>query len=186
MKLESSLRERSGSQCELCGAKEGLGVYTVQPAGVPNEDNSMLICGTCEKELADMGALNEQHWRCLSDAMWSPYVAVQVVVWRLLTHLKESTDWAMNLLEQMYLDEETQNWADAGGAVRHLDVNGVELHAGDTVTLIKDLPVKGAGFTAKRGTAIRNISLPADDPEHILGKINGQSIYVVTKYLRKS
>lgn len=185
MKLEENLRERSGGQCELCGAKEGLGVYTVQPAGSPNEDNSLLICGACDSELGQQ-ELNADHWRCLSDSMWSPYASVQVVVWRLLSKLKDSTGWAGNLLDQMYLDEETQSWAEAGGATQHVDMNGVVLQAGDTVTLIKDLPVKGAGFTAKRGTAIRNISLPADDPEHILGKVNGQSIYIVTKYLKKS
>lgn len=161
-------------------------MYTVQPAGTPNEENSILICEKCSAEIAESTNFTESHWRCLSDAMWSPVPAVQVVVWRLLSHLREHTGWAGNLLEQMYLDEETQNWANAGAATQHLDMNGVVLAAGDTVTLIKDLPVKGAGFTAKRGTAIRNISLPADDPEHILGKVNGQSIYIVTKFLKKS
>jgi len=60
------------------------------------------------------------------------------------------------------------------------------LAAGDTVTLIKDLNVKGAGFTAKRGTAVRGIALVADKAEHIEGKINGQQIVILTKFVKKS
>lgn len=47
-----------------------------------------------------------------------------------------------------------------------LDANGTALQNGDTVTLIKDLDVKGAGVTIKRGTTVKNITL-TDDPELI-------------------
>jgi len=46
------------------------------------------------------------------------------------------------------------------------DCNGTPLQDGDTVTLIKDLDVKGAGTTLKRGTTVKNITL-TDDPELI-------------------
>jgi len=46
------------------------------------------------------------------------------------------------------------------------DCNGTVLKDGDTVTLIKDLDVKGAGTTLKRGTTVKNISL-TNDPELI-------------------
>ncbi len=46
------------------------------------------------------------------------------------------------------------------------DSNGAELKDGDTVTLIKDLPVKGAGVTIKRGTTVKNITL-TNNPEEI-------------------
>jgi protein PhnA len=45
------------------------------------------------------------------------------------------------------------------------DSNGAELVDGDNVTLIKDLKVKGAGQTLKRGTVIRSIRLTGDDQE---------------------
>ena len=67
-----------------------------------------------------------------------------------------------------------------------MDSNGAVLEAGDTVTLIKDLNVKGAGFTAKRGTAVRNISLVPDTPEHIEGRVNGQQIVILTQFVKKS
>jgi protein PhnA len=52
--------------------------------------------------------------------------------------------------------------------------------------LIKDLAVKGAGFTAKRGTTVRNISLVPDNEEHIEGRVNGQQIVILTKFIKKS
>jgi protein PhnA len=69
--------------------------------------------------------------------------------------------------------------------VKHIDSNGTILENGDTVTLIKDLEVKGANFTAKRGTSVRNIRLVHDNPEQIEGKINGQGIVILTQYVKK-
>jgi protein PhnA len=57
---------------------------------------------------------------------------------------------------------------------------------GDSVVLIKDLNVKGGGFTAKRGTAVRNISLVHDNHEHIEGRVNDQQIVILTQYVKKS
>ena len=46
------------------------------------------------------------------------------------------------------------------------DASGTELADGDSVVLIKDLKVKGAGQTLKQGTVIRSIRL-TDNPEEI-------------------
>jgi len=46
------------------------------------------------------------------------------------------------------------------------DANGAILADGDSVQIIKDLKVKGANQTLKRGTAFKNIRL-TDDPEEI-------------------
>jgi protein PhnA len=124
--------------------------------------------------------------------MWSQVPAVQVMAWRMLSRLR-AEGWPQDLLDMLYLDEDTLAWAQATGegrsdedVVKHLDSNGAVLEAGDTVTLIKDLNVKGANFTAKRGTAVRGISLVADNPEHIEGRVNGQQIVILTKFVRKS
>ncbi|MDE1900261.1 MAG: alkylphosphonate utilization protein [Alphaproteobacteria bacterium] len=45
------------------------------------------------------------------------------------------------------------------------DSNGTVLNEGDSVQLIKDLKVKGAGETLKRGTTIKNIHLTSNDEE---------------------
>lgn len=48
-----------------------------------------------------------------------------------------------------------------------IDCNGTELNNGDSVTLIKDLKVKGAGQTLKRGTLIKNIKVNPYKPDEI-------------------
>ena len=89
----------------------------------------------------------------------------------------------------MYMDDETRAWAEMaiGDDTREptLDSNGTPLQQGDNVVLIKDLDVKGGGFTAKRGTAVRGISL-SDNPLHIEGRVNGQRIVIIAAYVKKS
>ncbi|MDO9274673.1 MAG: alkylphosphonate utilization protein, partial [Lutibacter sp.] len=65
------------------------------------------------------------------------------------------------------------------------DSNGVILEMGDTVVLIKDLPVRGSSMVAKRGTAVRRISLVHDNAEHIEGKVDGIQIVILTKFVKK-
>lgn len=192
MSTEDALRKRSGSKCELCGAEESLSVYEVPPASQGNVDDSVLLCATCREQIVDPDKMDANHWRCLNDSMWSQTPAVQVMAWRMLSRLKKE-GWPQDLLDMLYLDDELLTWARASGeglsaddTVKHMDSNGAVLQTGDTVTLIKDLNVKGANFTAKRGTAVRGISLVADNPEHIEGKINGQQIVILTKFVKKS
>jgi protein PhnA len=119
--------------------------------------------------------------------MWSTTPAVQVLSYRLL-HLFNSESWAQDALEIMYLDDDLLAWAQRGlgnNIEATLDVNGSALKAGDSVTIIKDLDVKGANFTAKRGTAVRNIGL-SENPLHIEGKVNGQRIVIIAAYTKKN
>ncbi|PKQ61514.1 alkylphosphonate utilization protein [Labilibaculum manganireducens] len=191
MNIEKELHSRSGSLCELCGAKEDLKAYEVSPTN-GTADKNILVCATCHSQIENPELADANHWRCLNDSMWSTVPAVQVMAWRMLNRLR-SEGWPQDLLDMLYLDEETLEWAKATGeddndedAVKHIDSNGAQLQAGDTVTLIKDLNVKGGGFTAKRGTAVRNISLVADNAEHIEGRVEGQQIVILTKYVKKS
>jgi len=120
--------------------------------------------------------------------MWSPLPPVQVMAYRMLYKLS-SESWAQDLLGHIYMDDATTEWAHAGidqTEIIHKDSNGNILSAGDTVVLIQDLNVKGAGFTAKRGTAVRRIRLVPDNAEHIEGKVEGQQIVILTKYVKKS
>ena len=190
MSLEENLRSRGGSKCELCSASEKLSVYEVPPANSGDAEACLLLCNQCKTQLEDPGLVDPNHWRCLNDSMWSPIPAVQVVAWRMLQQLK-SERWPLDLLEMLYLDEETQAWAEAMGKsepepTQHRDGNGAALEAGDSVTLTKDLNVKGANFTAKRGTVVRGITLVSDNPEHIEGRINGQRIVILTKFVKKA
>jgi protein PhnA len=65
-----------------------------------------------------------------------------------------------------------------------VDSNGAVLMDGDSVTLIKDLDVKGANFTAKRGTLVKSIRV-GDDPTHVEGRVNKMSIMLKTCFLKK-
>jgi len=60
--------------------------------------------------------------------------------------------------------------AEQGRVVR--DANGNELHDGDTVTVIKDLKVKGSSLVVKVGTRVKNIRLVEGDHD-IDCKIDG-------------
>ncbi len=64
------------------------------------------------------------------------------------------------------------------------DSNGAELQNGDSVTVIKDLNVRGSSLVIKRGTKVKNIRL-TDNPEEVDCKINGSGIVLRTEFLRK-
>jgi len=191
MTIESALQTRSDSKCELCGVADNLTVYDVPPQSDGSAETCVLICDTCREQIDVPEKVDVHHWRVLCDSMWTQVPAVQVMAWRMLKRLG-SEAWAQDLLDMLYLDDATLAWAQAGDvapdddeAVRHLDSNGALLQAGDTVTLIKDLNVKGAGFTAKRGTAVRGISLVPDNADQIEGRVNGQQIVILTAFVRK-
>lgn len=192
MSTESTLLQRSDSKCELCGNTDNIQVYAVEP-GDGSADQSAMLCETCRQQLEAAAELDVNHWRCLNDSMWSPVAAVQVLAWRQLNTLEQAGQtWARELLDMMYMEDEVRAWAEAlqpetadSDAEPTRDSNGAILQAGDTVTLIKDLDVKGAGFTAKRGTAVRNISL-TDNPEHIEGRVNGVRVVLLSCFLKKS
>jgi len=70
--------------------------------------------------------------------------------------------------------------------VIHKDANGNILSNGDSVVLIKDLVVKGANFTAKRGAPVHRISLVWDNAEQIEGRVDGIHIVILTAYVKKT
>jgi protein PhnA len=192
MSLEKELQARSESKCELCGATEELTIYLVPPTPSETVDTAVCSCETCKTQLENPDTIDPNHWRCLNDSMWNPNPPVQVVAWRMLHKLK-SEGWPVDLIDMMYMEEDTLVWAKATNdhvaeedRIIHKDSNGAILEAGDAVVLIKDLNVKGANFTAKRGTAVRGISLVHDNAAQIEGKVNGQQIVILTEFVKKS
>lgn len=189
--MKEKLLSRSGGVCEMCSSQSELMPFLVEPGNSTNSEHHVMLCSPCNGQVSTSEALQANHWRCLSESMWSEVPSVKVLAWRMLHRLKEN-DWAQDLLDMLYLEDDMLNWAKATGedrekeeALVHLDSNGTVLENGDTVVLIKDLDVKGAGFTAKRGTSVRNIRLVHDNPEQIEGKINGQGIVILTQYVKK-
>jgi len=190
MSQEKELQKRAGSKCELCGSETDLKPFDVSPKG-GDVDSSVLTCNTCHEQLSDDSKIDTNHWRCLNDSMWSTVPAVQVVAYRMLTKLKPE-GWPQDLLDMMYMEEDTKAWAKEGLAdeaedkIVHKDSNGVVLQNGDSVVVIKDLNVKGSSIVAKRGEAVRNISLVWDNAEQIEGRVGGQQIVILTQYVKKT
>lgn len=190
MSLEKELENRSGGACELCGSTENLSVFVVAPKVGNDVSEVVHTCGVCSGQLNDAETVDSNHWRCLNDSMWSEVPAVKVVAYRMLHQLK-SEGWPADLLDMMYLEDDTLEWAkegvseDSENAVVHRDSNGAILNTGDTVVIIKDLNVKGSSLVAKRGTAVRNIRLVHDNAEQIEGKVEGQNIVILTQYVKK-
>ena len=185
MAISADLAARSGEKCELCGSTDGLEAVEVSDAPV-GFSADVVLCATCAQHSKDPGGVDAHHWRCLTDSMWSQVPAVQVLSARLLNKISAES-WAQDALDMLYLDDELQSWVEAGNVdeIVHLDSNGVRLQAGDSVTIIKDLDVKGTSFVAKRGTPVRGISLTSN-PEHIEGRVNGTKIVILTKYVKKN
>ncbi|MBL6973929.1 MAG: PhnA domain-containing protein [Sulfurimonas sp.] len=171
--------------CELCASADDVNAFEVSPSD-GSEEQSIYLCGNCKAQIQS-SELDETHFNCLNDSMWSETPAVQVMSYRLLNALGRQ-----DLVDMMYMEEDVKAWADADSigeaadALVYKDANGVTLAAGDTVVITKDLDVKGTGFTAKRGTAVRNIGLVHGDSEHIEGRVNGVKIHILTKFLKKS
>lgn len=192
MSLDKTLHERSNSTCEICSGKNNLSVFNISLTKNESTDESALLCSTCIDQINNPEKTDAQHWRCLNESMWSEVPAVKIISWRMLNRLR-GEGWPNDLLEMLYLTDDELKWAQATGEaldeedkIIHKDSNGATLANGDTVVLIKDLDVKGGGFTAKRGTAVRNIALVENNAEHIEGKVEGQHIVILTKYVKKS
>lgn len=188
MSFEKELAVRSGNVCELSGSTEELVSYLVEPKTGGNSDEFIFITKNLKEQLDGSKDVNPNDWRCLNDSMWSEVEAVKVIAYRMLNQL-QGEGWPADLLEMIYLEEDTLAWAketmEDEFAIKHVDSNGVQIKSGDSVVLIKDLDVKGSSMVAKRGTAVRNIRVVHDNPELIEGKVNGQTIYILTQYVKK-
>jgi len=67
-----------------------------------------------------------------------------------------------------------------------IDAHGNELANGDSVILIKDLKVKGAGQTLKKGTKAKNIRL-TDDSDEIEAQVEGiRGLVLRTEFVKKA
>lgn len=189
--MKDQLLSRSGNKCELCESADNLSVYEVQHQGVNTVDNNIMMCDTCSRQISREEEPDMKHWSCLSASMWSEVPAVQVISWRMLNRFRNES-WAADLLDMMYMDDDLASWAKSvddtdlpAVADVHKDSNGAILLAGDTVVLTRSLDVKGSQLNARMGTVVKNIKLVENNSDQIEGKIEGQVIVILTKYVRK-
>ncbi len=164
--------------CKLCGSKNGVESFEYASG------HSVLLCEVCRAQI-ESGELDENHFSCLNDAMWSEESDVKILSYILWSRLGRG-----DMCDMLYLESDEMDVAQSVLSQKSTptvrDANGVELKAGDSVVILKDLDVKGAGFTAKRGTTVKNISIPNDVEGHIEGRVNGVKIYLKTEFLKKA
>ncbi len=113
--LGKDLARRAKSKCEITGSAGGpLWPYEIPPAGdEPDIDRILLVSEECREVLENPERLAGRSWQCLAEAVWSENPAVQVVAWRMLTELAKREDWAREVLAEVFLDPEVEEWANA-------------------------------------------------------------------------
>ena len=191
MTLNPILKERSNNSCELCSNETSeLRGYAVPPKNNDTAENEVVLCIDCYDQITKADFSNTNHWRCLTGSIWSEVPAVQALSYKILGKLT-SENWATEAIESVYLEDAIIDWANAEDEIEaakivHKDSFGVLLETGDNVILTQNLNVKGANFIAPKGTMIRKIRLVPDNAEQIEGKIEGDTIVILTKYVKKS
>ena len=115
--IGKDLARRAKSKCELTGAAGvALRPYEVPPvANEPDIDRTLLVSEACLVVLENPKQLKGREWQCLAETVWSEQAATQVVAWRMLNHLAKSEDWAREVIEEVFLDEEVETWAKSAG-----------------------------------------------------------------------
>jgi protein PhnA len=190
--MKAKLEKRANLQCELCSNPDHLEIYEL-----PDDNNiskydldfNLLLCHECFGTLKNLEDVGENDLKFLNDSIWSEHKPVQALSYSLLHRIKDSHSWSRELLENVYLDDDMIKWAHSCIKEHILeelpkDSNNNILNNGDSVSIIKDLEVKGAGFTAKRGTIVKNISLNGNI-EQVEGRVNGTKIVLLSKFLKK-
>lgn len=182
--ITPALQIRCEGTCELCSNEDATIAYAVSPYNHDSIEHEVAICETCNSLLLATDA--NDHWQCLAGSIWNPEPVVQALSFRIL-HQHREQSWAAEILGGLEMDESITQWALSAFevAAQHLDANGVALENGDNVILTQVLNVKGANFMAPKGTMVRKIRLVPDNTEQIEGKINNQTIVILTKYVKK-
>jgi protein PhnA len=190
MNLQEKLSDRANYSCELCGTTSTIIAYPVPPKTDDVIENLVALCELCHEGIVSNDFSNSNHWRALTGSIWSETPAVQALSYSLLSKMK-SQDWASETIESVYLDESIISWAlteenAAANQVIHKDAYGNILVTGDSIILTENLNVKGTSYTAPKGTQVKKIRVVADNAEHIEGKINNDTIVILTKFVKKA
>lgn len=189
MKIANDLKLRCEDKCELCTASAELVEYVIPDSDSSDKGFTAVLCQACFDQVNEDEIADKNKWHILNETMWSEVPAIKILAFQMLHKLKQES-WASDLLESIYLEDDLLKMAQkqidkSQNKIIHKDSNGSILNSGDTVSLIKDLDVKGANFTAKRGTTVKNIALVENNAEQIEGKVEGQHIVILTKFVKK-
>jgi protein PhnA len=102
------LARRAKSKCELSGASGvPLHIYEVPPvASAPDMSRCLLLSEAALDQINQPGLIQPDQWRHLGELIWSETPAVQIMACRILTHIAREENWAQDVLDEAYLDEE--------------------------------------------------------------------------------
>jgi protein PhnA len=183
--ITDSLKERCGGLCELCSSETAATAYAVSPKDNDAIENEVALCDTCLATLEKEKDSN--HWQCLAGSVYNAEPSVQALSYRILYQHKDE-EWASDIMQSLDFSEQVVNWALSAfqKADVHKDAYGNVLENGDNVVLTQVLNVKGANFMAPKGTIVKKIKLVHDNTEQIEGKVNEQTIVILTKFVKKS
>jgi protein PhnA len=113
MKIDKTLLTRANNACELSGTTDDLTTFAVGPNADGSPATTIVVTQSLSDQLEGNSDVEPNDWRCLNDSMWSETEAVKVVAYRMLHQLREE-GWPQDLLDMIYLEEETLEWATAG------------------------------------------------------------------------
>jgi protein PhnA len=185
MSISKELNERCQGNCEICSSAPAVNEYTVTPKKGTSVNDNVALCGNCNSALekADYAALKAS----AEGSIWNPVAPIQALSYRIIQGAS-GEDEAVSAASSAGMDEEIIQWGASAfiQAPVHKDAFGNVLENGDNVVLTQALDVKGTNFTASKGTVVKKIKLVSDNHEHIEGKINEQSIVILTKFVKKS
>lgn len=105
-----NLTKRSGSKCELCeSSNKKLIIYELSP--IPEEpefERCVFICEDCLEQVKNPDDYN--YLRCLTNSVWSEIPVVSALSIIILRKIKDKCDFANELLEQVFVDEEVERF----------------------------------------------------------------------------
>ena len=102
------LARRSKSKCELTGAS-GVPLHTYEIPPVtsdPKLSRCIMICEDAIDQIKQPELIVADQWRNLGELIWSDIPAVQIMAYRILQHLAKQENWARDMLEEAYIDDE--------------------------------------------------------------------------------
>ncbi|MGL4510785.1 PhnA protein [Cetobacterium sp.] len=104
------LTRRAKSKCELCEATGvSLSIFEVPPVKEePEVERCIFICDECRDKLERIRKAKENDFRFLSNSMWSEVDMVRALSIVLLKEMSKKYSWAEVILDDLYIDEPTE------------------------------------------------------------------------------
>jgi len=111
--LGKDLVRRARSRCELTGTSGvPLQPYEIPPVPAePDLARTLLLSKAAIAAIEKPRSIDAREWRCLNEAVWSDFPALQVVAWRLLECIGRQENWAREILDEVFLDPDVEAWA---------------------------------------------------------------------------